>query len=87
MGTEYLGSTNIINEERGCMFWDDLRNGAVAYPAENFPDRTLEEASNYCRNPSREGDSPWCYRVGQGSALPCNIEFCGKLRMEPWFTE
>ena len=26
-----------------------------------FPDRSLAEASNYCRNPSNDACGPWCY--------------------------
>ncbi len=26
-----------------------------------FPDDTLEEAANFCRNPDLEPGGPWCY--------------------------
>ena len=28
---------------------------------DKFPDRSLSEASNYCRNPTHDPCGPWCY--------------------------
>ena len=28
---------------------------------EDFPDRDVESANNYCRNPNADGLGPWCY--------------------------
>lgn len=45
------------------------------YKAEDFPEDSVDEAVNYCRNPSDESKGPWCYTEG-GSWEYCEIPFC-----------
>ncbi len=45
---------------------------------ENFPDGTVEAASNYCRNPAGYDDGEWCYAGSFGSLTLCSIPCPGK---------
>ena len=31
--------------------------------ASNFPDESIDAASNYCRNPDSDPDGLWCYTL------------------------
>ena len=47
----------------------------------NFPDATMVEASNYCRNPIFTGDTaqPWCYTTNPGKRWEnCDVPKCQK---------
>ena len=44
------------------------------YGADEFPEDSVEEAENYCRNIAGESE-PWCYTEG-GSWDYCEIPFC-----------
>ena len=81
-GSEYAGRISQTRTGRQCQRW----GSQVPHP-HNFtglhlyPDDRLEDAANYCRNPSprRHPDGPWCLTADQ--RLPpweqCDISFCG----------
>ncbi|CAH1777803.1 unnamed protein product, partial [Owenia fusiformis] len=49
-----------------------------------FPDRTLGEASNYCRNPNNDQNGPWCYTIDSLLIKEyCDIPFCDKYATSP----
>ena len=55
----------------------------------NFPDGSLQEAVNYCRNPDkREGVGPWCYTSPATAAVAetegCDIPLCFMKSAEIW---
>lgn len=42
-----------------------------------FPDHSLDEAANYCRNPTRDSCGPWCYTsYADNSTGYCNVPEC-----------
>ena len=42
-----------------------------------FPDHSLDEAANYCRNPTRDPCGPWCYTsYADSSRGYCNVPEC-----------
>ena len=42
-----------------------------------FLDDTLEEASNYCRNPDHDPKGPWCFTTDRTSRFEyCNVQPC-----------
>ena len=50
--------------------------------ADNFPDRSLEEASNYCRNPDDSPKGPWCFQATKPTVWRyCDVHIpkCGKF--------
>ena len=51
-----------------------------SHTASDFPDLTLSDASNYCRNPDgRTAHGPWCYTIDPDVTWEfCGIPFCYK---------
>ena len=78
---EYLGNRNTTFNGYTCQRWDS------AYPhrhdrtnPDRFPDRTLSEANNYCRNPDLEPRGTWCYTTDPRKRWEyCDIIRCSKL--------
>ena len=43
----------------------------------NFPDGSVEEAGNKCRNPDREPEGPWCYTMDPALRWEyCDLPMC-----------
>ena len=43
----------------------------------DYPDASLEDADNYCRNPSNNPTSPWCYTVDSDYRWDfCDVDLC-----------
>ena len=79
-GSDYVGQLNYTITNRQCADWSggnlptmiDSDGGIVEY----------DEQHNYCRNPTRTGNSPWCYVQsvdGGFVAENCEVPMCGKL--------
>ena len=50
-----------------------------------FPDRSLIEASNYCRNPSNSSCGPWCYTsLVDDSWGHCCVPECSAANKGKW---
>lgn len=70
-GIEYSGKVSVTCSRIVCIPWYqslhklmNLTKGLLLQDRgilERFPDHSLEEASNYCRNPTRDPCGPWCY--------------------------
>ena len=45
------------------------------YSNVDFPDNSVQAASNYCRNPGSEETGPWCYDINDNMGH-CNLLFC-----------
>ena len=51
----------------------------VAVDPDNFPDNSIREAANHCRNPSNSAGGPWCYTNDPDIRWEyCNIPMCGR---------
>ena len=82
-GFEYAGRTNVSASGVPCQRWD--LQGPRTHKATDiagFPDATFDDATNYCRNPSKpdgeRGSKPWCYlAIGGDRSGPCAIPKCG----------
>jgi hypothetical protein len=51
---------------------------------DNFPDATLGEAANYCRNPNEiDGVGPWCFTTDPSMPWEgCDIPICSLVAAE-----
>ena len=83
-GTEYVGTDSQTSSGRTCQAWatqtpNSHSNNDAAY----FPDSTLTEASNFCRNPDGSSNL-WCYTVDPSVRWEyCEVPFCsGKVTAE-----
>ena len=78
LGKDYLGTVHVTRTGRKCQRW------VAQSPHEHdndkpslFPDNSLADASNYCRNPDDEPEGPWCYTEEPGTRWEhCNIAIC-----------
>ena len=60
-GKEYKGSLSHTKKGISCQSWDSQNPHKHKYKnEEDFPDATLADAHNYCRNPDNKTDGPWC---------------------------
>ena len=78
LGQEYTGSLAHTRTGLECQRWDaqsphtHTRND----PAK-FPDATLQDAHNFCRNPDQEPGGPWCYTTDPSERWQyCDLEMC-----------
>ena len=61
-GTNYFGRQTMTASGRICQYWSRQQPHAHNYTVdEEFPDKTVVAASNYCRNPDQRVEGPWCY--------------------------
>ena len=45
--------------------------------AEDLPDASLDDAWNFCRNPSNEPNGPWCYTTNTETEWEyCDVPLC-----------
>ena len=42
----------------------------------SFPDGSVKNAANYCRNPNNTKDGPWCYLAEDIGSESCGIPHC-----------
>ena len=60
-------------------FFSDFSPNAQSTNINNFPDSSLAEASNYCRNPDNEPEGVWCYTTSPRQRWEyCDIRVCGR---------
>ena len=81
-GKDYLGSVTKTKSGKTCQRWD------ANYPHvpnkrdvidKNFPEYSVKNAENYCRNPSSSDFGPWCYTTDVWTRWEiCNIAICSK---------
>merc|ERR1712139_84621 len=55
-GVFYVGYRNRANNGKNCLRWYDqlVRD-------KDFPDGSASAAKNYCKNPHKSPNGPWCY--------------------------
>lgn len=81
LGQFYTGTVSTTNSGRTCQAW--VQQSPHVYFIDN-PDywkdleETLEEASNYCRNPDHAPGGPWCLTTDPDKRWEyCDIPGCG----------
>ena len=80
-GSDYRGQLAVTVDGITCQAWntDHPRTNHARNPA-NYPDTTIADAQNFCRNPDQEIQL-WCYTTDPGVRWDyChNPHFCSKL--------
>ncbi|XP_063919406.1 uncharacterized protein LOC135134614 [Zophobas morio] len=75
LGLEYLGDIAKTESWIRCQSWTS--NSPHAIPAtiidDNFPEHSRKKAKNYCRNPTKDPNGPWCYSM----SLDLKYDTCG----------
>ena len=76
----YLGNRSTTVSGKTCQRWDSLSHHKHRFTTIEFffPDISLREASNYCRNPYGTEGGPWCFGNGSDYCEYCDIPVCGK---------
>ena len=80
-GTDFAGNLSKTVSGKTCQRWDTQYphvTNTAARLAENFPDDSVEEAGNKCRNPLKNFDEgPWCYTTDEDTRFElCDIPMC-----------
>ena len=74
---KYLGQVSISQTNKKCQPWS-VKLQSNAAMASTFPDRSITDAKNYCRDPDGKGH-PWCFvsvlADDQGWEF-CNVKYC-----------
>ena len=62
-GIDYMGTISHTVFGSSCQFWSEQspHNHTIGMHDEEFPDKDITAARNYCRNPDQDSEGPWCY--------------------------
>ena len=79
-GHNYMGTVNVTSAGIPCQRWDSDTPHIPHYNESfQFPDATLDDAANHCRNPQLVDDGPWCYTQDPDVRWQyCDIPWCSK---------
>ena len=75
LGVNYHGKMNRTIYGHACTYWTKINESFII--SDNFPDNTVDEAFNYCRNPSSKIIGPLCLAQGTDFVDRCGIPICG----------
>ncbi len=79
-GKEYKGSLSQTDGGKTCQRWDSQTPHAhfdKSINSNHFPEATLSDAANYCRNPDSSGGGPWCYTSDPKKKWDyCDVSYC-----------
>lgn len=78
MGKKYNGTHSTTISGKVCQRWDSSvpHNHGITDPRW-FPDNSLSDAANYCRNPSDWAEGPFCITTDPKVEWEvCDIPFC-----------
>ena len=78
LGYEYNGTLSVTISGRKCQKWSIQTPHAHSNTnPEWFPERSITEVSNFCRNPSGWVEGPWCYTIDSKVQWEiCDLQFC-----------
>jgi len=86
-GSQYTGHTRVTVSGKQCQKWASQSPHEHSYKQNNmFPDGDVNDASNYCRNPSGYSGGLWCYTMDSDTRWEaCSVPDCGQsLRYIEW---
>ncbi|KAK6624036.1 hypothetical protein RUM44_010894 [Polyplax serrata] len=78
-GTEYMGTLSKTKSNVTCLEWNSMTEQFVEnLPDHLFPDGSRVSARNFCRNPTKDRNGPWCYTKlkSRPSSAVCDVPFC-----------
>ena len=78
-GIGYTGTLSTTKSGKTCQRWDATTPhypSSRARDPDNFPEKSLSGAENYCRNPTGS-QQPWCYTTDNTTRWDwCNAPAC-----------
>ena len=77
-GTDYKGQVSVTINNDECQRWDSQapHTHYLDDPA-LFPDASLSDAQNFCRNPNKLAEGPWCFTMDSDTKWErCDIPSC-----------
>ncbi|XP_053989408.1 uncharacterized protein LOC128881959 [Hylaeus volcanicus] len=79
-GIEYRGSIAKTISGIQCQAWyttDPMHEVSSYIGDHDFPERSMKNAKNYCRNPTEDAGGPWCYTM-DASLIDdkCDVPLC-----------
>ncbi|CAH1777809.1 unnamed protein product, partial [Owenia fusiformis] len=78
LGNEYTGTISYTHSGIPCQRWDSQTpQPHPPYDDTFFPDGTVYDASNFCRNPTNHITGPWCFTTDPYVRWQqCSIPYC-----------
>ena len=80
LGIKYRGNVTSTKTGITCQVWNTQfphLPSPWAKDIRNYPDDSIAEAGNRCRNPDRETEGPWCYTTNPEIRWEyCDIPMC-----------
>ena len=77
---KYTGTVSIARDGSTCQSWSSVTPNIHFYTSDSyFPDESLADAGNHCRNPdplSNAAEEPWCFTLGSERWLFCDVPVC-----------
>ena len=84
LGGDYTGHVGTTETGKTCQRWDaQFPHSHSMTDPRMFPDDTMDDAANYCRNPDVGLKGPWCYTTDPSERWEfCEIDYCyeGKIK-------
>ena len=77
-GISYIGNIAKTESGKDCQRWDSNspHTKEASITADKFPDSSIGDAENKCRNPDNE-ERPWCYTTDPNERWAyCNVPLC-----------
>ncbi|XP_074642044.1 C-type mannose receptor 2-like [Tubulanus polymorphus] len=81
MGDEYVGNLSVTLDETPCQRWDKQWPNRHSFVDSNFPDESVSDAGNHCRNPDKKPEGPWCFLsdTRRGNWMFCDVPLCSEV--------
>lgn len=80
---DYVGNVQTTRSGKTCQRWDSQTPHAPnvrLVVAGNFPDSSVSDAGNNCRNLDNDGNGPWCYTTDPNTRWEnCDIPLCRSM--------
>ena len=78
-GKEFCGQLSRSKTGKTCQRWDSQFPHKHSLDPSRFPEASLKDAANYCRNPDDDTGGPWCYTTDTNKKWEhCDVTQCGK---------
>jgi len=79
-GRHYLGTTSVTVNGRTCQAWTSQSPHQHKNNKDHkFPENSVADAVNYCRNPDNEPVGLWCYTTDPKVRWEaCDVPACGQ---------